>query len=50
MKPPSGGTRRGADGTYRDTMVWALLKSEYPESPAARCVVEAFDALGHRIL
>mgnify|MGYP001947141939 CR=1 FL=1 len=40
----------GADGTYRDTMVWALLKSEYPESPAARCVVEAFDALGHRIL
>ncbi len=39
-----------ADGTYRDTMVWALLKSEYPESPAARCVVEAFDALGHRIL
>lgn len=38
------------DGTYRDTMIWTMLKREYPGSPAARCYVEAYDVMGGRIL
>lgn len=38
------------DGTYRDTMIWTMLKSEYPETQAARFSVEAFDAVGGKIL
>jgi RimJ/RimL family protein N-acetyltransferase len=33
-------------GTARDTMVWSLLKSEYPSSPAASAKIEAYDAAG----
>lgn len=39
-----------SDGTYHDAMLWTLLRREYPESPAARQKVEAFDAAGMRIL
>jgi len=34
----------------RDTMVWTLLADEYPGSAAAIVPVEAFDAIGRRIL
>lgn len=34
----------------RDTMIWTLLPDELPASPAARVHVEAFDALGRRLL
>jgi RimJ/RimL family protein N-acetyltransferase len=34
----------------RDTMIWSLLKEEYPDSPSAKVVVTAFDAAGRIIL
>lgn len=40
----------GRGGELRDEMIWALLRSEYPESPAARCSIEAYDAIGARII
>jgi RimJ/RimL family protein N-acetyltransferase len=41
---------RGAGGAMRDTMVWSLLRGEYPASPSAAAEVEAFDAIGRRLL
>jgi len=40
----------GHSGELRDDMIWTLLRSEYPESPAARCSIEAYDAIGARII
>lgn len=34
----------------RDVMIWTLFAQDYPASPAARAVVEAFDAAGERLL
>ena len=34
----------------RDTMIWTLLRDEYPSSRAAAGEIEAFDARGNRIL
>lgn len=39
-----------ADGRFRDVMIWSLLDEEYPNSPAARAEIVAFDAAGRRIL
>lgn len=39
-----------ADGSWRDEMVWALYRSDFPQSPAAKVAIEAFDAAGTRIL
>jgi RimJ/RimL family protein N-acetyltransferase len=39
-----------ADGTYGDSMIWTLLRSEYPDSHAASYEVEAFDVGGVRVL
>jgi RimJ/RimL family protein N-acetyltransferase len=33
-----------ADGTYGGTMIWTLLRHEYPDSQAVSYEVEAFDA------
>lgn len=41
---------RGVDGALRDTLVWSLLRGEYPASPAAAAPLEAFDAAGRRLL
>ena len=41
---------RGAGGAMRDTMVWSLLRGEYPASPSAAAEVEAFDVVGRRLL
>ncbi|MBN2085223.1 MAG: GNAT family N-acetyltransferase [Anaerolineales bacterium] len=38
------------DGNLRDTMIWSLFKTEYPASPAAAAVIQAFDAAGRRII
>jgi len=38
------------DGHLRDTQIWTLFREEYPKSPAAGAVIEAFDALGRRII
>lgn len=37
------------DGTFRDLMIWTLLKPEYPSSPAAKIAIEAYDAMGRKI-
>lgn len=38
------------DGTPRDTMIWTLLQEEYAASASASARVEAYDALGARVL
>lgn len=38
------------DGTFRDTMVWTMLRNEYADSVARTYHVEAFDAAGERLL
>lgn len=38
------------DGSYRDVMVWSLLRSDYPDTPAARAEIRAFDAANRLIL
>lgn len=40
----------GHGGELRDEMIWTLLKSEYPGSPASQCSIEAYDAVGARII
>ena len=42
--------RRRVGGKVRDTLVWTLLADEYPGSSAAQVLIEAFDAIGRRIL
>ncbi len=44
------GNVRGVDGSRRDTMVWSLLRSEYPASPSASAQLQAFDAAGRALL
>ncbi len=39
-----------SDGELRDEMVWSLLLNEYPTSPSADLPIEAYDALGRRLL
>lgn len=38
------------DGNYTGCMIWSLLASEYPHSPSASQPIEAYDALGQRII
>ncbi len=40
----------GHDGTYEDSLVWALLKEEYTGSPASKAEIEAYDVIGRRII
>lgn len=37
-------------GSYTGSMIWSLLASEYPASPAASQALEAYDVLGQRII
>jgi RimJ/RimL family protein N-acetyltransferase len=39
-----------ADGSPSDSMIWTLFADEYPASPAASAKIEAFDAIGRKIL
>jgi RimJ/RimL family protein N-acetyltransferase len=41
---------RTAEGEPRDSMIWTMLKDEYPDSPAAQAEIEAFDVVGTRLL
>ncbi len=34
----------------RDSMIWALVKPDYPGTPAASAAIEAFDESGRRLL
>lgn len=38
------------DSDFRDALVWTLFASEYPASVASREPIEAFDAIGRKIL
>ena len=35
---------------WRDTMVWGLLESEYPDSPSSKAEIHVFDADGQHVL
>jgi len=37
-------------GNLRDTMVWTLFEENYPTSPAAKIVIQAYDVIGRGIL
>lgn len=39
----------GVDGRMRDTLVWSLLRAEYPSSPSASADMAAFDAAGRTL-
>jgi RimJ/RimL family protein N-acetyltransferase/catechol 2,3-dioxygenase-like lactoylglutathione lyase family enzyme len=41
---------READGKIRDLMLWTMFADDYPASIPARAEIEAFDAIGRRIL
>lgn len=41
---------RGVGGAMRDTLVWSLLRGEYPTSPSAAAPLQAFDAAGRALL
>ena len=38
------------DGSLRDAMIWSLFEAAYPSSPAAGLDIQAYDAIGRRIL
>lgn len=38
------------EGCKRDSMIWSLFAADYPTSKAAAAIVEAFDAMGQKIL
>lgn len=35
---------------FLDSMIWTLFDTDYPTTPAAKTEIEAFDAMGRRIL
>jgi RimJ/RimL family protein N-acetyltransferase len=37
-------------GNLRDSMIWSLFEENYPASPPAKIELQAFDAIGRRIL
>ena len=41
--------RTSADAP-RDTMIWTLFASDFPSSPAAKAELQAFDAIGRRMI
>jgi RimJ/RimL family protein N-acetyltransferase len=38
-----------AEDDYRDAMIWTLLASEYPGSPASQIALTAYDVMGKQI-
>jgi RimJ/RimL family protein N-acetyltransferase len=40
----------GVDGTPRDSMIWSLLRDELPGTRAGIADLEAYDAIGRRLL
>jgi RimJ/RimL family protein N-acetyltransferase len=39
-----------SEDDLRDSMIWTLFASDYPNSPAAELLIEAFDVIGNKIL
>ncbi len=42
--------RRHFPGQRRDTMIWSLLRQDYPNTPAAGAAIRAFDVMGRPLL
>lgn len=42
--------QRTAKGALRDTMIWTLFAPQYRQSPARDALIDAYDAMGRRIL
>ena len=40
----------GSDGLLRDAMIWTMLRDMFPASPSAQEPLEAYDAIGRRIV
>jgi RimJ/RimL family protein N-acetyltransferase len=38
------------DGDLGDAMIWSLFEASYPSSPLAKMEIQAYDAMGRRIL
>jgi RimJ/RimL family protein N-acetyltransferase len=38
------------DGLRHDTMIWSLLRAEYPRTPCIDARIEAYDAAGSRLI
>jgi RimJ/RimL family protein N-acetyltransferase len=38
------------DNTLGDNMIWTMFAEDYPDSPAASLPIEAFDAIGRKLL
>jgi RimJ/RimL family protein N-acetyltransferase len=38
------------EGNLRDSMIWTLFEENYPDSMAAKAEIQAFDAIGRRII
>lgn len=38
-----------SNGKVEDSMIWTLFAADYPQSPAARLAIQAFDAAGREI-
>ena len=49
-KAPCAPARSAAMACPANSMVWSLLRDEYPASPSASAQVEAYDATGQRLL
>ena len=41
---------KDADGKVHDSMIWTMLKEEYPKSIPSKTHIEAYDAIGRRIM
>jgi RimJ/RimL family protein N-acetyltransferase len=39
-----------AQGHWRDTQLWTLLREDYPHTPAAGAKIEVYDLIGRKIL
>ncbi len=39
-----------SEGKYRDTMIWSLFAPDYPDSMSAKAQIQAFDAVGQRLI
>ena len=41
---------KDADGKAHDSMIWTMLKEEYPNSIPSKAPIKAYDAIGRRVL
>ena len=41
---------RTTSGEPRETMIWSLFADDYPGTPSARAQIEAYDAVGRRLV